>query len=648
MITRDDSAAIGTVLNIATFLIALLVFLTVSAYIGPVYLSLFLLLFVCAAYCEWRRRFLPRIVLTILSLGVIGLYIYRARLTDLAPQTVETLLMLVVIKLLEQKLFRDYMQIYVLSVLLLAGSALIGMSLIFLSYVIVLAFLFNAGMILAAYHREDPKMVLSIRAMERLVWKASLIPLCAIPLGALIFVVTPRTPYPLLNFLNHGGRSTTGFSDQVSLGTVSDIQEDESVIFRAAMAKVPEDVLYWRGIVLDHFDGATWKSAHKRIVPAKVGSTIPPSNPIWQEIYLEPYGNSALFALDRPFLLLLRSAREHGDGTFSSDEIITRKIRYRAASAIRTPWVDEPAEAEHYLQLPQDLAEPIRGLARSLRSDEGPEATLSSIMKFLNGRDFSYSLTDLPVTSMPLEDFLFRSRFGNCEYFASAFAVLARTNGIPARLVAGYHGGLYSDIGRYYLVSQKDAHVWVEVYLPGRGWVRYDPTPSSMRQRQRHRPGLLDMTRLYLDMVNYYWVAFVVNYDVQKQFTLLMQARTVIGEGGGRVRSIPIKAYLLIFVSLGCALFAITSIRKGLRKSEAEKLSVLLLKRLEKQGYRKRPSQGLEEFVRGIDENRLREKARCIVRAFEKTYYKDERFSKEEIKRLRQWIRELEGPSDNV
>ena len=270
MITRDDTAAVGVVLNIATFLIALLVFLTVSVYIAPFYLALFLLLFLCAIYCEWRQRFLPRIVLTVLSLGVVGLYIYRARLSDLAPQTVETLLMLVVIKLLEQKLFRDYMQVYVLSVLLLAGSALLGMSLIFLSYVVVLTFLFNAAMILAAYHREDAKMVLSVRAIERLVRKASLIPLCAIPLGALIFVITPRTPYPLLDFLNHTGRSTTGFSDSVRLGKVSEIQEDESVIFRAAMDRVLEGDLYWRGIVLDHFDGATWKSVYKKIVTARV------------------------------------------------------------------------------------------------------------------------------------------------------------------------------------------------------------------------------------------------------------------------------------------------------------------------------------------------------------------------------------------
>jgi transglutaminase-like putative cysteine protease len=649
MITRDSTAPIGVVLNIATFLITLLVFLTVCVHIGPAYVALFLLLFLCAIYCESQQRFLPRIVLTIVSLGAIGLYVYRARLADLAPQTVETLLLLLAIKLLEQKRFRDYMQIYLISVFLLAGSALLGISLIFLSYVVILTFLFNAAMVLVSYHREDSKMALAVRTVEKIVWKASLIPLAAIPLGALIFVITPRSPYPLLNFLNHGGRSHTGFSDQVRLGRVSDIQEDESVIFRAAMEKVQEDSLYWRGIVLDYFDGATWKSVHKRIVPAGSPRFTQKSLPIRHEVYIEPYGNTYLFALDRPVLLQLRSVREYGDGTFSSDEIITSKIRYRAISAVRTAWPDEPTEAAHYLQLPQNISEPIRRLARTLKSDTGDEDTLGSTLRFLKGKDFSYSLTNLPLTEMPLDDFLFRQKFGNCEYFASAFATLARINNIPARLVAGYHGGIYNNLGRYYLVAQKQAHVWVEAYLPGRGWVRYDPTPPSEKwPGQRPQVDLLVKARLYLDMVNYYWIAFVVNYDVQKQFALLMTARTAIGEGGDKIKDVPVKTYLLLFLCAGCALFAITAIRKTSRRSNAEKLSLLLLRRLDKQGYNKRPSEGLEEFVKRIEDSDLRDKAQQIVRIFEETYYKDRAFSRNEVRDLQRRIGELEHLRNNV
>jgi len=647
MITRDSTTRVSLALNTVTFLISLFVFLTVCVYIGQAYAALFLVLVLCAAYCEWRTCFLPRLALTILSFGVIGLYVYRIRLTDLAPQTVETLLLLLAIKLLEKKKFRDYMQIYVISVLLLAGSALLGMSLLFLSYVIVLVFLFNTAMVLAAYHYENQEMVLTIRAIEKIVWKASLIPLCAIPLGALIFVVTPRTPYPLLNFLNHGNRSTTGFSDQVRLGKVSDIQEDDSAIFRASMAKISENALYWRGIVLDHFDGTTWKSAHKRVASPRTDKTSPPSTLVWHEIYIEPYGNTYLFALDRPSILLYRSVREYEDWSYSSDELATRKIRYRVASDVNPLRAEESAEAKQYLQLPDTFPRSVKDLANRLRSAGDREETLSSILRFLNSKDFSYSLTNLPVSTTPLEDFLFRQKSGNCEYFASAFAVLARTNGIPARLVAGYHGGLYSDLGRYYLVSQKEAHVWVEAYLPGRGWARYDPTPLS-RGPQRDRTGILLRTRLYLDMVNYYWVAFVVNYDVQKQFTLFMRAGTAVGEGGSWITKIPVKTYLIILFCAVCLCIAITSIRRSLGKSNAEKLSTLLLRRLEKRGYRKNPSQGLEEFVNGIGDDRLREGAQRIVRTFEATYYMDGAFSTDETKKLKQQIRRLEASSDNV
>jgi protein-glutamine gamma-glutamyltransferase len=641
MIRRDSTVGIEPVLNIATFLIAILVFLTVSVYIGPAHFGVFLLLFFAASWCEWRRRFLPRMVLTLVAFGVIGLWVWRTNLSDLAPQTVETLLLLLAVKLLEQKQFRDYMQIFAIAVFLLAGSALLGINLIFLSYVVVLAFLFNAAMVLVAYHRQDPLMMLSLGTIEKILRKSALIPLCAIPLGAVIFVITPRTPFPLLDFLNQGNHSTTGFSDQVRLGRVSDIQESESIIFRAAMKRVPEEDLYWRGIVMDHFDGATWRSVRRQDVQARgvwVGRHI---EPIEQEIYLEPYENSYLFALDRPSRLLFRSAKEYGDGTFSAGEIITRKVRYRVTSLVHAAWPDAPAEADRYLQLPDRLSAPIKELSYRLRSDRGPAQTLGAIQRFLNGKDFSYSLANLPVSPRPLEEFLFDRKIGNCEYFASAFAVLARINGIPARLVAGYQGGFYNDLSGYYLVSQKQAHVWVEAFLPGRGWVRYDPTPAAGPQGRSIRPTLLARARLYLDAINYYWVAFVVNYDVQKQLTLFMNTRAVMSTGGSRVGEIPVKKPLIFLVCAGCLFYGALRVRRWMRQSRAERLTRLLLKALAKRGYVRKASQGLEEFVATIEESRLKGLAAQIVEGFEETYYRDKPFSKDEMRRLMALIKRL-------
>lgn len=640
MISNGATVEIGKVLKAATFLIAFLTFLTVCVYVPPVFFAIFLLLFFAAAWCEWRGRFAPRTVLIVASLSIIGLFVYRLRLTDLAPQAVETLLLLLAIKLLEEKRFRDYMQIYGISVFLLAGSALFGVNLIFLSYVVTLAFFFNAAMVLVTYHKEDPGSALTVGTLKKLLWKSALIPLCAIPLGALLFFIIPRTPFPLLNFLNQGSRSSTGFSDQVRLGKVSDIQEDNSIIFRAATKRVPETDLYWRGIVMDHFDGTTWKPVYRRIVPRGSASAKTSSAPIWQEIYLEPYGNTYLFALDRPSQILLRSVKEHSDRTFSSEQPLTHKIRYRAMSALESEPPSDSAGKEHYVQLPANLSTAVTEMARRLRSERGPKETLDAIGRFFNDGQFTYSLTGLPITPHPLEDFLFTRKSGNCEYFASAFAVLARINGIPARLVAGYHGGSHNDLSGYYLVSQKDAHVWVEAFVPGAGWLRYDPTPSAGGQAAKEM-ALLSRVRLYLDEINYLWAVFIVNYDVQKQYALFANTGSAITAGSVKVGSIPLKRYLIpLFCAVAFA-YGCVVIRRRSRKSPSERLIRRLLKQLEKRGYTRKASQGLEEFVTGIGDAPLRDRAWHIVREFEATYYRDEPFSKTEVRRLRRLIREI-------
>jgi hypothetical protein len=259
----------------------------------------------------------------------------------------------------------------------------------------------------------------------------------------------------------------------------------------------------------------------------------------------------------------------------------------------------------------------------------------------LAGGEYSYSLADLPVSKTPLEDFLFIRKLGNCEYFASALAVLARSVGIPSRLVAGYHGGYYNELGRYYLVAQKNAHVWVEVYLSGRGWVRYDPTPSTGKVVSPFGSDSFLKMRVYLDMINYYWIVFVVNYDVQKQFSLFTKARSALSTGGLTFRSFGEKRHLLpvlLFLALVLCVVALMSYR---RKSSAESLIGAFLRRLARRGYHRGPSQGLEEFVNKIDVDLLREKSRRFVREFEEAYYTDRPFTKDELRRLKRQISEL-------
>lgn len=626
-------------LTVATYLISALAFLAVYPYAEPAFAFLFLCFFFLALHCERRKTHIPKAIPTSLALLIVALYLYRFNMRTLATQTVDALMLLLAVKLLQKKHFRDYMQVYVIAVFLLAGSALLGISLVFLAYLIVLLFLFNVSIVLLAYYYDDQATTINFETLIKIVSKAALIPALAIPLAALIFVITPRTPYPLLHFLNQGARGVTGFSDSILLGKVSEIQEDDRIILRASLGKVNESMLYWRGIVLDYFDGRSWRAQHREAGRRTGGGPLV-GQAVWQEIYLEPYGDKYLFALDKPNLILLREAKEYGSLTFALPSALDKKIRYKAFSVLSDRVSDGIGRSETYLQLPSQLSPRIKTLASQLTSG-GHEKTIHSILTFLLGGQFSYSLTHLPVTATPLEDFLFVTKYGNCEYFASAFAVLARAAGIPARLVAGYKGGYYSELGKYYLVAQKHAHVWVEVDLPGKGWVRYDPTPASGARPYPFTRDSFFTARLYLDMINYYWIMFVVNYDLQKQFVLFGKMRTVFTGKALKAQDWRDKKYLFPILLVPLLLLLLVRIRKGGRRSEEEKLIDLFLKRLQKHGYVKRPSQGLEEFAAEIKERSLREGCMNFVREFEETYYRDGRFTKTGLKRLRQQIRDL-------
>jgi protein-glutamine gamma-glutamyltransferase len=640
MIRSDKPVSIVQALNVATFLITFVVFLSVFSYLDPLIPAVFVVLTAAALVCEYKEQYIPRIVLNVSTLIVLAVFIYKVNRADLAPLTVEALLILLAVKLLEKKRFRDYVQIYLIAVFLLSGGALLGISLIFLFYVLVLLFLFCIAMIFVAYFRDDPDIVLPLETVEKIIMKGSLIPVCAIPLAVLLFVVTPRSPFPILDFLNQKNRALTGFTDQISLGKVSEIQEDARPIFRASMDKVPDGVLYWRGMVLDYFDGSTWRSANRGLILSRPIDQQKLKNLVWQDIYIEPYGNAYLFGLDQPLAVIFRNIKEFDDMTFASQEPIMRKARYRVASQIQLPLDEQPRKIDRYLQLPRTLSPEVLQLADRLKAGNQKE-TLDTTLKFLNSKNFSYSLKNLPMSNVPLDDFLFKLRYGNCEYYASAFAVLARINRIPARLVAGYQGGIYNDLGRYYLVSQKQAHVWVETFIEGKGWVRYDPTPGMSGARTAQKLSLLSQAGLYLDMINYYWIAFVVNYDLQKQVTLFSKVRTAVGGTGIKIGQLPFNKIGPAVVILALAVFAAYFLTKYFRKSDAERLVGSFLACLEKFGYVKGPSEGLEEFADKIHHKESRLSALDFVQHFEEVYYRDFPFSPEEKAYLRSTLRNL-------
>jgi hypothetical protein len=640
---RDQKINIETIVKAITYLVSIIGFIAIFNHINIFFSVTFPVLLLLSLFFEFNRKFyLPRWTLNILSIVVISISFYRFNVGDLVAQIIEALLILLAIKLLEDKKFRDYMQIYAIILFLLAGLGLLSLDVVFAAYLFILIILLTISIVLLTYYSQDPNMDLPRNMVIKIVLKSMYIPLIAIPLTVVMFVILPRTYYPIFNFLNRADKAKTGFTDNVRLGGVSGIQEDSSVILRVNMEKIDDSSLYWRGVVLDHFDGALWKSSRKHLVPAAKPVDIK-GKMISQTVYLEPYENRYLFALDTPVFISLKSAKRNADFTHTLSGFIEKRTRYDATSIVSDIIGDDAVDEEKYLQIPEGLSSKIKDLVLGLVPGSEKEEDIRLIHKFLNNGSYKYSMENLPVSETPLEDFLFKVKNGNCEYFASAYAVMLRIAGIPSRLVGGYRGGYYNDMGGYYLVPQKNAHVWVEAYVNKKGWVRIDPTPGGMEAFSSPLKGnLLFRLNILLDAINYYWFAFVINYNFEKQLSILNSLRTVFKKPSITMTFNKEKA-----VKYGFILFFITAVvsaacyiaAKGVRRETGEKrLLSTFLNKMEQQGYKKKETQGLEEFVSTIPDDKIRKHSLDFVMEFEKLFYRDRTFQDKHLRDLNKMI----------
>jgi len=636
MITvRFTQMKVRTVVDVFTYITGVLCIVAVSGHIPSIYPLVLFAAMGLSVYLDVKKVSIPRWVLTVVSVAVILYFLIRIDVQDLIGHIMEALFVLLGIKFLERREVRDFMQIYALALFVLAGLGLMTLGMAFVGYLLVFFFLLSLSLIFLTFYSQDKELELTNNTVRTMIARCLWIPLLAIPLSAAMFIILPRTSYPILTFLNRPDKARAGFTDNVKLGQVSDIQEDERIIFRATMDRVDESSLYWRGITLNHFDGTSWRSTRRGVyTPARARG--PVGTIISQTIYLEPYDNSSLFALDTPVHIELRRARKNDDLTFTMPGFIDRRIRYTALSALSNVIPEENIALKTHLQLPPDLSPRVVSLGKSLAVRGDSNATVKRILNHLASDRYSYSLKDLPVSKDPLETFLFDSPRGNCEYFASAMAVLLRVNDIPSRLVGGYHGGYYNEMGNYYLVPQKNAHVWVEAHIPGKGWVRFDPTPAGVGLSSISERGVLLKFQMFLDTINYYWYGIVLTYSLERQISI---TRTIVS-GLRKPSSLsfsPLTKKTVQYAALAAAALGLVLLAWFLIASTKRREMAVLdrfLRRLKAAGYEKHASEGLEEFLRRIGDDDMRAACLEFVREFEKIYYGGRRFTADDLRRL--------------
>jgi len=313
----------------------------------------------------------------------------------------------------------------------------------------------------------------------------------ALPLALILFWVFPRLATPLWG-MPVEQRANTGLSDEMSPGSISELAVSEAVAFRVKFAGVvptPQQ-RYWRGPVLHQFDGYTWRRMPGQVAIA--GQPQPAGLPVSQRITLEASGNPQWFALDRVLESPSPRVRLSFDGQLLATRPVTQTQTYDVVSYLQTR-DDQPLSytaRKLDLQLPAQRNPRSLALAAQLRAASHSEADyVQRVLDYLQQGGFEYSLTPPLLNLDSVDDLLFNTRLGFCGHYASAYTLLMRAAGLPARVVTGYQGGDWNPIGNYLVLRQSDAHAWTEVWLQDRGWVRVDPTavvaPSRLQRGLR-------------------------------------------------------------------------------------------------------------------------------------------------------------------
>ena len=365
----------------------------------------------------------------------------------------------------------------------------------------------------------------------------------ALPIALALWLFFPRLATPLWRIGAPAGHATSGLGDTMNPGDIDDLALSDAIAFRVRfLGRTPPHAdLYWRGPVLDAFDGRTWSRRDPEFATAPAPG--PAGTAYRYRLNLEPYSRHWVVALDRPRAADLPGARLSGDGVLMRPHPTATPFDLSAISDVGPPPPAPLTDTARRLDtlVPADGNPRTRALARRLRREYPRDGDLVAAVLARFHRDaFYYTLTPPPLPGAdPIDAFLFATKRGFCEHYASAFAVLMRDAGIPARIVTGYFGGKFNPYGGYFIVRQSDAHAWDEIWIRGRGWLRVDPTAAIAPQRVD--PGLRGDAAaagsfaaglglespwaggiaLRLDAMRLWWREAVLRYDRQAQRSLL-------------------------------------------------------------------------------------------------------------------------------
>lgn len=440
--------------------------------------------FGCSAWrylIEKRRRALPSVWLRAglalaCFLGVLATY---ATISGVGPGSA-LLAVMASLKLVETRKRRDQFVLLFISIFLVMSALLREQYVWSLPYLLVAVFvIMTAWLRMSATPGESAKQ--SFSTGGRLL-------LYAAPVAVAMWIFFPRIAIPFWAVPMDTGTATSGISDSMSPGDVSSLSMSNAVAFRVTFDdQIPEPrELYWRGLVLTVFNGRSWSLNDPYEGPRVHEKVAVEGEPISYEITLEPTRQPWIFALDMPWSWTLERTFMGPQHQLARALPVDQRIAYQAVSYPQFETNVELTESARswYQRLPEGSNPETRTFAREMRDGaDSDTAYIDAILQMFHEEEYFYTLQPPPLGSNSVDRFLFDTRQGFCEHYASAFAVLMRAAEIPARIVLGYHGGEMNPMAGHMTVRQSDAHAWNEVWLEGHGWYRIDPTAAVAPDR---------------------------------------------------------------------------------------------------------------------------------------------------------------------
>ena len=569
-------------------------------------------------FMVYRGRWsFPRwpVKLGLILAGSAGILLSFSTLVGLEP-TVALLLTAFALKLLESAERKDAYVLLFLGYFVVLTEFLFSQDLLIVMLSLLNVVIVTAGLV--ALHRPGDNRF-NLRPMKQ----ATFMVAQAAPLMLVLFFLFPRIG-PLWTVPLKSQQAKTGMSEFMSPGDVSRLSRSGEVAFRVEFSgEIPQQSqLYWRGLVMSRLQQGTWSALNFYEAPASERRQTEPERigePLRYSVILEPTHQRWLYAL--------RYARSTDSGIMSSSDfrlfkpiVIEDDYLYQVRS-----WPEAQLETslsewrrKTELALPGTDNPQARALAAQFAAEaQSPADVVERVLQHFNAEPFVYTLQPplLPERDA-MDAFLFDTRRGFCEHYASSFVIMMRAAGIPARVVAGYQGGEVNPVNRTVIVHQFDAHAWAEVWLEGEGWVRVDPTAAVAPERielgleeamaeegsfladsplspLRYRNiDIINSLRLRYDALTYRWQAWVVGFDQDKQFSLL---QNFFGEFTARkFAAVLLGSWALVLVPVGLGLLLR---RKTHAVSKLDKYYLAFCEKLGKMGVERESGETPQEFA---------------------------------------------------